>query len=227
MAAVNPDEVSKPQKALCDVQEVAKWLLCSERQVQLLVQKGLPKEAHGQYDLLEVFKWYVQYLADKKKDDDENGLEKEQERWTKAKADLSEIELSKARGELVPIEVYETQLASQIMAARQHILGLPAKLSPQLEGETRLVIRAKLSKGINECLLQLSTSAPDLVEVPKEPAPDGDSDGNPADSGTQPSGDDRARKRGRNKRGKQKAAAPVGAHARTKHRGVGRKKSDT
>ena len=115
----------------------------------------MPRSARGKYDLYQCVKWYglyVQELLRRK----EFAKDKERERLTRIKADLGELELGKARGELIPIALYRELMINGVMAARQRFLILPARIAPQLEGENRATIKTKLDQAIRGALTALS-----------------------------------------------------------------------
>jgi hypothetical protein len=59
-------------------------------------------------------------------------------------------------GEVVPLEVMRARLSTAIVTARQNLLQLPARIAPQLEGEPRMVIKAKLTQEVYAALAALS-----------------------------------------------------------------------
>jgi hypothetical protein len=61
-------------------------------------------------------------------------------------------------GQVLPIAVMRETLGTAFMTCRQNLLNLPARVAPQLEGETRLVIKEKLRAEIHAALAALSVS---------------------------------------------------------------------
>jgi hypothetical protein len=59
-------------------------------------------------------------------------------------------------GEVVPLEVMRASMGTMIVQARQNLLNMPARIAPQLEGETRSVIKEKLRLEIYRALAALS-----------------------------------------------------------------------
>jgi len=185
------------------VEKVAHELKLTTRRVRQLVEIGMPHNARGKYDLYQCVKWYALYLQEllRRK---EFAKDKERERLTRIKADLGELELGKARGELIPIALYEELVTGHVMAARQRFLILPSRIAPQLEGEDRATIKAKLDQAVRGALTALSTEEPENGNRRNQP-------GNAA-------------------KGPRKRKAPaksVGAPAKTHRKRVGRRKKSS
>lgn len=150
--------------ALVGVDKIAQVFGLTPRRVQQLA-KEMPQDArpgHGKYDLGLSMQWYIRYLQ-KKLDDKglniaptENTLMAERQRLTKYQADMAKLEYQKALGELVPISLFQDAMAKVVMAARQQMLALPARVAPQLEGENRMVIKTKLQEEVRLALGSLS-----------------------------------------------------------------------
>lgn len=169
------------------VAQLAKEFNRDERTVQLLARKGMPKAGHGQYDLEKCKTWYIAYLqqciasrsseSGEAEDDGNYNVEREQARWTAAKASIAEIDLGIKRGEVVPIQVVEDAITGVVASARQQLLALPGRIAPQLEGETRAVIKARLATAVNQTLTSLSEVK---IDVNKSNAADDAGSGNDA-----------------------------------------------
>jgi phage terminase Nu1 subunit (DNA packaging protein) len=145
------------------VQKVAYALNVTVRRVQQLANEGMPHGAkRGQYDLAACMVWYIRYLQKALERRDGSGdqagasLRIERQRLVKAQADREELELARARGELIPVEMYQERMAGHIVAAKQRILALPSRISHQLEGENRNVIKQKLDTALRGALTALA-----------------------------------------------------------------------
>lgn len=79
----------------------------------------------------------------------------------KAKRELAEVKLAKTRGELYEATVVENAFIEMLSILRTHLLGLPAKMAPQLEGENRATIHDVLAAEIEEKLREMSVYNPD------------------------------------------------------------------
>jgi phage terminase Nu1 subunit (DNA packaging protein) len=147
-----------------DVGKVANALNLTEQRVQQLVKEGMPREARGQYDPVKCLLWYVRYLQnalEKKSvptlDGGYLGEREERVRLLRSQADLSEIELSKQRGQLVAIQDVEHAMTDLILTTKARLMAIPSRLAPDLLGETsRIMVHAKIERAIKEALLVLA-----------------------------------------------------------------------
>lgn len=136
----------------------------TESRVHQLVKEGLPKEARGQFDPVKCMLWYIRYLqsALEKKavptlDGGFVGEREERVRLLRSQADLSEIELSKERGQLVAIQDVEKAMTDLVLTTKARIMAVAPRLAPDLLGETsRVMVHAKIEKALKEALLNLS-----------------------------------------------------------------------
>jgi phage terminase Nu1 subunit (DNA packaging protein) len=149
-------------KYICSTKELAEALAIGDRRVQQLVNQGMPRAGHGRYDLLMCLRWcYLELTkaqANKPKEKME-GLPMERERLTRAQADREELELSKARGDLIPMQVYRDRMASHIVTARIHLLSMPARVVPALEGRNRRQMEDRLIDEVHTVLRSLANDA--------------------------------------------------------------------
>jgi len=143
---------------LYSVDVIAKLLNLTERRVQQLAKEGIiPKAEKGKYNLVAVVKAYVKYLQDLAFGK-HTGSESESEsrsRWLKAKAALSELELSKAKGEVVSAVDVADWWDRIISAAKVRLLAIPTKAAPLVIGAGSLakiqdVIQSLLYDALNE-----------------------------------------------------------------------------
>jgi phage terminase Nu1 subunit (DNA packaging protein) len=147
--------------------ELAKEFGRTDRYIRNLVKFGMPREAHGKFELEVCWRWYVRYLQDKlnhgggdpkPEDGDQNQPNAEIERalLIKAQREQAEHNLAQVRGAYVPVVLYEKTMGAQIAVARQLLLTLPARIAHELEGQPRPVIKDILVKRIHAGLLALS-----------------------------------------------------------------------
>jgi phage terminase Nu1 subunit (DNA packaging protein) len=141
------------------VKKVAMALGVTPRRVQQLAQEGMPHgDGRGKYDLAQCMLWYIRYLQkviDKRESPQGSigdSLRTQRERLVSAQADREELELSKLRGELIPVSLFEQVMSKQITSARQRLLTLPGSVAHMLEGETRDVIKVRLTAEIRTVL---------------------------------------------------------------------------
>ena len=84
---------------------ISKLLDLSERRVQQLSREGvIPKAERGRYGLVGAVRGYVHYLRDRSIDSDVVSIDVARQRKTAAEAELAEIELAKARADVVSID---------------------------------------------------------------------------------------------------------------------------
>lgn len=156
---------------IVSVEQLAREFNRDVRTVQLLAKSGMPKHGHGQYNLEVCKTWYIAYLQSKvgsRSNEGENAgdynVDLETARLKRAQADLAEIELTEKRGQVVPIAVLEYSLTQVIANARQNLLMLPGRIAPELEGETRAVIKARVAQSIRDALTELSKVKINVIE---------------------------------------------------------------
>lgn len=75
----------------------------------------------------------------------------------KAKRELAEVKLSKTRGELYDASTVEAVMSELLTNFRSKLLGLPAKLTAQLEGKSRAEIYSALTVAVEENLTELAS----------------------------------------------------------------------
>ena len=141
--------------------EAARLLKLPESSFFLLVQKGIIPKTGGkehEYVLGVVLDEYLDYLFDSK------GLKEAQTQLMRVRAKKEQKELDAMDGELVPLSVVMKIYAENISNVRSHLLALPTKLSPELEGKDRIAIQAKLKHEIYEMLKELADYDRDRVE---------------------------------------------------------------
>ena len=74
----------------------------------------------------------------------------------KAKRELAELKLAKARGELYEAATVEGVMSEILTNFRSKLLGLPAKYAAQLEGKSRAEIYQTLNSAVEENLSELA-----------------------------------------------------------------------
>lgn len=139
--------------------EAAILLGVSDRTFYRLVEADfIPRYKEGVYLLKDVIAGYGKSSSGNK------GLKEAKTRQLSADAELKEIEILEQKGELVPISIVMKIYAENISNVRSHLLALPTKLSPELEGKDRIAIQAKLKHEIYEMLKELADYDRDRVE---------------------------------------------------------------
>ena len=156
---------SKPSPRLVGIAAIAERLRLTPRRVQQLVGEGLPRVTRGKYDVDQVLDWYIARLERQLAGDgdDPGGINylQEQARDRAATADLKELKLARERGNLVSIIDVEKQMTDLVGATKARLMAVPARLAPDLIGETsRVMIQAKIEKAQKEALQHLAAIAP-------------------------------------------------------------------
>lgn len=131
--------------------------------VSNFVKDGMPKSARAQYDPKACTHWYIGRLrtsVKRKETESEDGqrlsLDKEQIRLIGAKADNEEMTAAERRATLLPLEVYESQMAKLVQVVKMKFLNLPPRLAPKLEGLSRNEMKALLTAAVKDTLTELA-----------------------------------------------------------------------
>ncbi len=148
------------------VAAVAQLLKLTERRVQQLVQDGvLPRPVKRAYDPVACVHAYIDYLRRLALGAGEMSLTDERTRLTKLQADLAEIELRKAKGDMIDSRKAMKSWGGVVSAVRQRLLGLPTRLAPVVAARSIPQAKERLEIAIHEVLQELSD--PDLVSLGK------------------------------------------------------------
>ncbi|MDR1621566.1 MAG: hypothetical protein LBS00_04245 [Synergistaceae bacterium] len=150
--------MARPKKDIRDFRsevisapEAAMFLGVPERSFRQMVEDGiLPKNARGEYILGDISEAYWNFRLGSE------GLEAEQTRLTKVKADLAELELAEQREEVLRASAVMKVWADNVMNAKTRLLAIPTKHSPDLVGKSIQEIHAKLKNAINEALEEIA-----------------------------------------------------------------------
>jgi phage terminase Nu1 subunit (DNA packaging protein) len=131
--------------------EAAAFLGLPERAFYRMVEEGvIPKAGSGEYILGDVTEAYWQSRFGSE------GLEAEQTRLTKAKADLAELNLAEQRGEVHRAAAVMRVWADNVLNAKTRLLAIPTKCAPALVGKSLLEITKELKREISEALNELA-----------------------------------------------------------------------
>ena len=150
---------------------ISKLLDLSERRVQQLSREGvIPKAERGRYELVGAVRGYVHYLRDRSIDSDVVSIDVARQRKTAAEAELAEIELAKARADVVSINDVALQWDAVLGACRTRLLGVPTKVAPMVAVETdQSLVKDTLEDAIYTALGELAADW-----VSDEPGGDGE-----------------------------------------------------
>lgn len=107
---------------------VARTFGVTERTIRSWVQQGMPVREGGGYDLAEIYRWKIE------KDGESEGNPKHhwETHYRQYKALSAEIDYRKALGELVTKDEVEQGRVQRIITIKKALLGLPARLAPQV-----------------------------------------------------------------------------------------------
>ena len=137
---------------------IATLLDLSERRVQQLSQEGvIPKSERGRYELVPAVQGYVHFLRDRNVSPGVVSLDVARQRKTAAEAELAEIELAKARADVVAIEDVAKRWDAILSGVRTRMLALPSKVAPMVTHENdQGIVKECIEDAIHTALGELS-----------------------------------------------------------------------
>jgi phage terminase Nu1 subunit (DNA packaging protein) len=110
--------------------ELARLWGCGDRMVRQLAEKGVVVRCdRGRYDLEQSTRNYIDGLRTAAAGRASREEVTPQQRWKTAQAELAEIELVKKRGEVLDRDEVRDTWRQYILAVRQTMLGLPARIA--------------------------------------------------------------------------------------------------
>ena len=113
---------------------ICKLLKITPRWLNTLVRDyGMPRAERGQYDAAKCVHWYIAYLQ-QQIDEAKAGSATQQQaelRVTLAKAEQEEIKLAEKKGKIINVEEAQKLWERVIVAVKDNLLTLPAKLTSQ------------------------------------------------------------------------------------------------
>jgi len=120
-------------------------------------QHGLPRISRGEYDLVKCVHWYIEY-KDQQIKEARRGTETEaqaRQRLIIATANLREVDLARACGDLIEIEVAQTLWQRLAVSFRNKMLLIPTKLAPQVitckdPNEAQSLMELEIHEALNE-----------------------------------------------------------------------------
>ena len=127
--------------------------------------KTAPRRTDGHYDLRELVAWRIREIEVELlgADTDSTGRSEGLERIRATRAELYELDLAERRGELVLKAAVAHETVTNLSILRDVLLGLPATLAPQLEGQAVAEIATLLDTEIRNALGDLSARFRDRV----------------------------------------------------------------
>lgn len=123
------------------VKVIAKLLMMTERRVQQLTKEGvIPKQDRGRYELAPTVQAYIRYLQDRiagRTEDGSNDWSAARAKHMAMKAELAEIELKKARAEVIAADEVKRAWAAILGEVRAGLLGTtPVRIAQLVQGVT-------------------------------------------------------------------------------------------
>jgi phage terminase Nu1 subunit (DNA packaging protein) len=146
-------------------QDLARFFEDDVSYIHRLVKEGMPQQARGKYDLGKCMLWYIRYLQAQlsrlSPNVDMAGGEvdnerKERIRLLRADAELRELELARERGEFMALTDVGKIVTDLIVMTKARILAVASRVAPQLVGEPRTVIEAKIDRALKDALTILA-----------------------------------------------------------------------
>ncbi|HGV5938471.1 TPA: hypothetical protein ACNDO3_003921 [Escherichia coli] len=126
----------------------------SSRRIRQLVESGrLTRAGRNRYQLAEVFMALVEEMSG---GDKASELTAERVRKLREEATLAELELAKQRGEVAPIEEFQSVWANRFTIIRANMLQLPQRVVTMLIGETS---ERRFKQVMTEEIKQILTAA--------------------------------------------------------------------
>jgi phage terminase Nu1 subunit (DNA packaging protein) len=161
------------------VATIAKLLMLSDRRVQQLTKEGvIPKAERGRYELAPAVQGYIRFLQERSLRSDSSPIDYhvEKARLTQMQASLAEIELVKARGDVVSVDQVTKNLAGLFAEVRTNIRNIPGRVVSSLIGMTdEREFKAVLLREIDLVLTALAEA--DVLVEPSDDDEDAGADG--------------------------------------------------
>ncbi len=118
--------------------EVADLLGISPRQVHNLTDRGMPRQVHEgkpRYPWPDALKWYITFkVAAEAAKTEPIDFEKARARKMTADAELTEMELARARGETVTVDVFRETVSAIATKVRSQLMAAPGRYSSRMVG---------------------------------------------------------------------------------------------
>ena len=141
---------------------IASLLDISERRVTQLVNEGIiPKTDRGRYELFPVVQGYIKFLRERKLGEAVVSLDEARQRKLAAEAEMAEIDLAKARADVVLVEDVGKQWDAILSAVKTRLLAVPNKVAPLASVEIdQAIVKEIIEDGIHTALGELAGGIP-------------------------------------------------------------------
>ena len=171
-------KISKDLNSLTTTQRgLASVIGISQQRVSALAKDGIV--VTDETGAVKVFPSLRNYYAHRYDDNvaDDVDFGQERARHEKAKREIAEIKLEKLQHSIYSARTVETVMITMLSNLRTRLLGMPAKLAPQLEGLSKGEINKLITAEMEAALNELSEYTPDVfIEAEREEADDEDGD---------------------------------------------------
>lgn len=163
-------KVTVDLKTLATTQtRLANALGITQQRVSQLIQDGVVvKDDKNQVLIVESLKNYYKLRGTGSGGSgdacDELDLITEKAKHERTKREIAELKLAKMERNAYSAHTVELVLTEMLSTLRTQLLGLPSKLAPQLEGQSKEVIYMRMTEEIEEKLAELSEYSPDLFD---------------------------------------------------------------
>jgi phage terminase Nu1 subunit (DNA packaging protein) len=142
------------RRLVLDLDEIAELFGVAEKTIRSWISAGLPVEVQGRQgrgqktrlDLAGTVRWYHATHHEK------HELDRTRARLNRAMAELAELRAGASRGDLVSLSAVGREFGALLSTVRTNALAIPAKLAPELEGQTTVERQATLEHAMNDLL---------------------------------------------------------------------------
>lgn len=166
-----------PAVATHPVGTIAKLLMMTPRRVQQLTADGvIPRTERGRYELAPAVQGYIKYLQDRAiTGNGDIDYASEKSRLTRAQADLAEIDVARARGDVVGADQLARNLTNLFTEIRTNLRNIPGRVSSSVLGLTdERKLKTLLLAEIDQALTSLAEMDFDVLPSDDEtPGDDG------------------------------------------------------
>lgn len=142
-------------------EELAETFGVSTNTITQWIKKGMPVVAHGgqgkpwRFNTADVHAWHLDRIREQLTGA-AGTYDDEKTRKMRIEADLAEIELRKARGEVVELEIVAEAVKSEYATVRARLGSLPGIVAPKLDTERAGEFLPVIADSVNEVLQELS-----------------------------------------------------------------------
>jgi len=155
-------------KIIASTQQVADFFNVSRRTLYNWAQAGCPKLARGQWNLKQVFDWWIQNIGARRIEERDEDLKKAKLEFWRARGELEELKVKEKKKELISREEVERAWAERVAVVVSGLNILCDRLPPLLEGkdkdETREIIKSEV-QGIKAAYARPGEHTPPPAET--------------------------------------------------------------